>query len=138
MDASEMKTIEIPAIAEGDYAGKSVKVMYDKEEVTIVWLCGGSYRFTKEGLGRALENFQAISKVPEVLYRDADKSNEKYIATLIEDGEFAGDDNPNFQRAMKVPWKEFEAALQTALGSTLAPKRKPRARKVKPRARKTT
>lgn len=131
MLGSQMKTIEVPAAAGSQYADRTVKVMYDDKEVNIVWLCGGSYRWSRESMLRALVNFESLGEVPEILYKDLDDKRIAYIVKLLEDNSFAGDDELRFQRAMQVPWDEFHAALKTACGVTEGKTPKARAKRKK-------
>lgn len=94
--------------------GQFVLVKLNGDNVTIQWLCGGQYTFSKLGLATALKNFESVNKVPDMFYADrADHgARQKFVAQLVQDT-FAADESV-FERASGIPWSKFRAAIVDA------------------------
>jgi hypothetical protein len=131
INLSKMAVLEVPGV--GDWEHKRVQVMFDDNEVQVVWLCGAGYTWTKEGLRRVLENFEVCASA-QVLYSEKDSYDKPLVAYL--DGEnFVANETIEsaLDSIMSVPWEEFRLALYTASDM---PKPEPPAVKSRPRLRK--
>lgn len=123
MNASEQQIIEVKGL--GEYNERTVKVMYDKTEVVIIWLCGESYTWnTKESLATDIASFEATGKIPDAFYWGMDDRSRRYYSKL-EDDNFSATDNPRLTAAIAVPWSDFREALMKAVGVEEKKKRKP-------------
>lgn len=107
-----------------------VIVRGDETKVTVQWLCGGQFVFTKEGARTALENFERVNLVPDLTWRDAPdlERGNPFYARLV--GKQFQADSSIFETATGVPWDKFRAALVKAIGpAKKTTEKKPRAKK---------
>lgn len=93
--------------------GGNVTVSSDETTVSVRWTCGGQYVFTKDGARAALENFERVNLVPDLIWKDA-AGRREYYAKLV-GKQFLANDNI-FETATGVPWDTFRAAFVKAIG----------------------
>lgn len=116
--------------------GSTVIVRREGETVTVQWTCGGQYAFTREGARSALENFELVNLVPDLVWKDKANAGRQaeFYARLI-GNEFQAD-SAIFETATGVPWDKFRSALVKAIGPAKKPTAKRAAAKKKPTAKK--